>query len=78
MTNLYGNGRFDVYCTEAEWVGAGRYHHSSDSLRLDFDVLTRRGRKVLRPAPLEMQMVGRGNELDLRWREVELVWRRRV
>jgi hypothetical protein len=78
VTNLYGNQRFDLFCEREAWVGSGRYEATGDRLRLDFDVLTRRGHMVGKPAPIEMTYEGRGNELALKWRELNLTWRRHL
>ena len=76
--NLYGNERFDVFCENAAWVGAGKYRASGDRITFDFHVLSRREHVVKHPAPLEMTFEGKGNELALRWRDTDLVWKRRL
>lgn len=77
-TQLFGNGRFTTYCKGEEWVGAGRYDSGPDTIRLKFDVLTRRGKVLSDPQPIGMTYVGHGNRIDLRWREIEMKWERRL
>lgn len=78
MTNLYGNERFDVYCENAAWVGSGRYKATNDRITLTFDLLSRRDQVVKHPAPLDMTFEGKGNELVLKWRDADLVWKRHL
>jgi hypothetical protein len=78
---LYGGGTFDLSCLgREEWLGAGRYRWDGRTLRMEFEIATRRGEPLARiPPALEWQVEGRGNRLHLTptdRRSPETEWRR--
>lgn len=75
---LHNNGRFTLYCPKGEWAGWGRFEDGADTLRLNFDLLARRGKKLEHPVPLDFRFVGRGNRLDLRWNDAPYQWERKL
>jgi len=66
VLNLYSDERFDLACSEHVWLGGGHYHVADDRLSFTFEVLARRENPVARLPKVDAQLVGKGNEIELK------------